>query len=80
MLFLLEYDREKGLLVNFTQFDDSQASAADDMRLELEISLNQQGIVREVVLLDAETEEDLRRTHRRYFASIKELTSNETAA
>ncbi len=80
MLFLLEYNREKGQLVNFTQFDDSQTSAADDTRLALEISLNRRGIIHEVVLLDAATEEDLRRTHRRYFADIKELASKETAA
>ena len=68
------------LVVRLTQFDDSQASLASDTRLELEISLHKSGVNHEVVLFDAASEEDLRRTHRRYFADLRQLTSADTAA
>jgi len=75
MLFLVEYDRERGTLVNLTRFDDSDASSASRARLDLELALNRRGVSHEVVLLDAASEQELRRTHRRYFVGIAELTS-----
>jgi hypothetical protein len=39
----------------------------------MELELNRLGIEREVVLLEADTEEALRRTHRRYFEGLAEL-------
>ena len=73
MLFLIEYDRSRGLLTTFRSFDDDARRDADDARLELELSLGRRGIEREVVLLEAATEDDLRRTHRRYFENLAEL-------
>jgi hypothetical protein len=73
MLFLIEYDRSRGLLSTFRSFDDIARREADDARLELELSLSRRGIEREVVLLEAATEDDLRRTHRRYFENLAEL-------
>jgi len=74
VLFLIEYDRSRGLLTTFKSFDDDARRDADDARLELELSLGRRGIVHEVVLLEAATEDDLRRTHRRYFENLAELT------
>ena len=75
MLFLIEYDRGRGQIVNFKTFDDSARQDAEDLRLEMEIELNRLGIEREIVLLEAETEEALRRTHRRYFEDLAELVN-----
>ncbi len=73
MLFLIEYDRPTGTLVQFLKFDDSLRHAAADARLDLELNLNRQGIHHEVVLLDAPSEEALRHTHGRYFKNLTEL-------
>jgi hypothetical protein len=73
MLFLIEYDRIGGNLDSFIRFSDAERRLAEIARLEMELELNRQGVEREVVLLEADTEEALRRTHRRYFESLSEL-------
>ena len=73
MLFLIEYDRAKGEVISMKRFDASEKSTADAARLELELQLNRRGVAREVVLLEADTEGDLRQTHRRYFESFEDL-------
>jgi hypothetical protein len=73
LIFLIDYDRSTGKLVSMRRFDSAAADAAADARLELELDLNRRGIEREVVLLDAANEGDLRRTHQRYFATAREL-------
>ena len=73
MIFLIEYDRAAGHIVTLKTFEPSKRSAAEKARLDLEILLNQQGVEREVVVLEAASEEALRRTHRRYFEDINEL-------
>lgn len=75
MLFLLEYDRKSGRLVTFTPFDESERQQAEEARLEMELKLNHEGTEREVVLLEAASEEALRRTHRRYFEDLAELVN-----
>jgi hypothetical protein len=79
MLFLIEYDRPSGTLVTFRKFDESQRQVANDARLDLELSLNRQGIQHEVVILDAPNEEALRHTHGRYFKSFVQLARELTA-
>ena len=74
MIFLIEYDRTNGRLVNLIQFADSERQKAEGCRLELELSLKHERIEREVVLLDAASEDALRLTHRRYFEDIRGLT------
>ena len=76
MLFLIEYDRTRGQIVSFKKFNDSERQSAADSRLEMELELNRLGIEREVVILEAETEEALRRTHRRYFENLSELVNS----
>ena len=73
MIFLIEYDRRQGRLVSLIPFDESNRRSAEQARLDLELRLNEFGIKREVVLLEAATEDALRHTHRRYFETISEL-------
>lgn len=73
MLFLVEYNRPHGTIVQLREFDDSLRHVAEDARLDLELRLNRQGIQHEVVLLDAPSEEALRHTHGRYFEDLAEL-------
>ena len=73
MIFLIEYDRASGRIVSLRTFQDSAKAEAEKVRLDLEIELNRQGVEREVVALDAASEEALRRTHRRYFEDLSEL-------
>jgi hypothetical protein len=75
MIFLIEYDRKQGQLVTFESFGDSDRKKAEEARLQLELDLNLKGIDNEVVLLEAATEEAVRRTHRRYFEDLAELTT-----
>ncbi|HZH89250.1 MAG TPA: hypothetical protein VEX70_01395 [Pyrinomonadaceae bacterium] len=76
MIFLIEYDRARGEIVTFKGFDDSERQKAEDARLELELELSRLSTEREVVILEAATEEALRRTHRRYFENLSELVNS----
>jgi hypothetical protein len=73
MLFLIEYDRNRGEIVLMREFESFERENADRARLELELDLNRQGIEHEVVVLEAFTEDALRRTHRRYFEDLSQL-------
>ena len=75
MLFLIEYDREKGKVVELSRFSEADRQVANSARLNLELELNRRGVAHEVVLLEAEDEAALRRTHRRYFENLLELAS-----
>jgi hypothetical protein len=75
MLFLIEYDRQRGEIVTFKRFGEGESGLAVKARLELELDLNSRGIEREVVLLEAENEEAVRRTHRRYFEDLAQLVN-----
>lgn len=75
MFFLIEYHRAQGRIVTIKSFSDADRERAEESRLELELKLNLQGIENEVVLLDAASEDALRRTHRRYFEDLTELTT-----
>ena len=67
MIFLIQYNRRAGQIVSFKIFDDTERSAAENVRLEIELDQNRRGIEEEIVLLEAASEEAVRRTHRRYF-------------
>jgi hypothetical protein len=62
-------------MVKLDMFSDSERRVAEDARLELEIRLNRNSVDHEVVLLEADSEEALRRTHRRYFENLAELAT-----
>ena len=69
MIFLIEYDRRAAQTVRLERFSDDQRTAAADARLRLEIGLMNDRLDHEVLLLEAAHEDDLHRTHRRYFES-----------
>lgn len=73
MLFLINYDRSNGRIVTLDSFDDAERSTAEQARLDLELDLQRRKIEREVVLLEAASEEALRKTHRRYFEDVSSL-------
>ena len=75
MLFLIEYNRSRGAIVTFKGFGEDELQSAERARLEMELDLNSRGVEREVVLLEAENEAALRRTHRRYFEDLAQLVS-----
>lgn len=70
--FLVVYDRTAGALMRLEQFES--ASSAMQVRFRAEAELRGQRNV-EVVALTAASEEDLRRTHGRYFLGLDELAS-----
>jgi hypothetical protein len=72
-IFLIEYDREKGKIVRQQRFPDTEMVDAQNLRLKRELELSAAGVPREVVLLEAESEEALRHTHRRYFENLTEI-------
>lgn len=80
MIFLIEYDRGQGSIVEIQSFDASERSKAEKLRLEKELTLNHSGVVREVVLLEAADEHALWLTHRRYFQDVLQLADFKIAA
>jgi len=73
MIYLIEYNRPEGRLVTFKVFAESERSKAQDLRLEIELDLNRRKVDHEVVLLQAESEAALRRTHGRYFYDVQQI-------
>jgi hypothetical protein len=78
MIFLIEYNRQACRINTFKKFKDTEQSKAWAERLRLELDLNRQNISNEIVLLQAQSEADLRLTHRRYFESVTEMLENFT--
>ena len=73
MIFLIEYNRPQGRIVTFQRFQDSERPKAQNARLDIELNLNRRGVAREVVLLEAASQDGLRRTHRRYFEDLRRI-------
>ena len=78
MIFLIEYERSTGI-VQLQQFDDDKASEARESRLSLELQRAAESLNREIVILEADSEEQLRRTHSRYFESLHQLANPDRA-
>jgi hypothetical protein len=77
MVFLIDYDRKLGK-VKVERFEDSDLAKAQAERLRIELSDMDAVMsgVREVVLLEADDEKTLYRTHQRYFKSAKEIVDS----
>ena len=75
MIFLIEYNKETGEVVDLRRFQDSDRSLAQKERLKTELDLNRRGMKREVVLLEAADYDALLKTHNRYFSTVRELTT-----
>lgn len=78
MIFLIEYERLTGT-IQLQRFDDSQADKARQARLNLELARAAENLPREIVILEADSEEQLRRTHSRYFESLNQLANPDRA-
>jgi len=74
MIFLLEYDRKQGKLCEFKSFHDR--AQAQRERLDRELFLHRSHEPCEVVLLEAADEDTLRRTHKRYFRTSRQLVES----
>jgi len=74
MIFLIRYDRLAGKVVEIREFAEQERQKADNARLEMEIALVSEEIRHEIILLQAESQSALRKTHNRYFANFDELT------
>ncbi len=72
MIYLVEYDRPTRSTLLFKAFDDADLPKARHERLQIELDLNRRGLLmqHEVVLLQASSEQLLRRTHDRYFENL----------
>ncbi len=75
MIFLVQYKRSTGKMIQLKSFTDAQRREAEDARLALEVSLIGQNDGDEVCLLEAASLEALKITHRRYFESLPTLTA-----
>ena len=73
MIFLIEYDRERGTLVQLLKYSNDKRADATLARLNLELLQMKSDLAHEIVILEAASEEHLRRTHRRYFEPIGTL-------
>ena len=67
--FVLDYDRASCTLVGIERFADMREAVAEYGKRER----HAHGTAREVVLLGAEREDDLRETHARYFLGIGQM-------
>lgn len=78
MVFLLDYDRKSGKLLEFKAYDDHERAEAQRARLRIELSAKRDILagLREVVLLEADDASVLQRTHQRYFRSAKEIVES----
>lgn len=76
MYFLVEYDRSAGALVSLATYESGDYQSAARDRLALEVKLLCESRSFEVVLLEADDEEALRKTHNRYFRNISELAQS----
>jgi hypothetical protein len=75
MRVLIEYDRPSGSLIQIQTFAAEDSATANETRLALELDRLHTTSKREIVILDAESEAVLRRTHGRYFETIKALAN-----
>jgi hypothetical protein len=73
-IFLLVYEPATGRHLRFKRYREDQRALAQAERLRIEKENAQAGLAREVVILEAVSEEALRKTHGRYFKSASELT------
>lgn len=74
MIFLIQYNRRRGEVILQREFSDSEKTLADDARIKLELELKGHHIADEVVVLQASSEEELQRTHGRYFTDLLGLS------
>jgi hypothetical protein len=72
-LFMLTYDRSSATLMTLEVITAGRESEAFQRRLAAEVGAFRDGMDVEVVILEADSEESLRRTHARYFEDLGDL-------
>ncbi len=72
MIFLIVYSRTAGKLLKFSAFAEDEIVRAQRKRLKAELNASKDSDV-EAVLLRAESESALRKSHSRYFESANSL-------
>ena len=77
MIYLVHYDRSSGTLKAKHTYSDAQRDVAEQARLALEVEKLHAGVASEIVLLEASSELELRKTHSRYFETIEQLLRTE---
>ena len=80
MIYLIQYDRSTGKLVRLQEFPSDKKEYAEETRLCVELELLGTRVSQEVVLLEATSEDELRKTHRRYFERLDQLLTEAPAA
>ena len=70
MIFLIEFDRKHAKLVSMKRFPNSARLDAQDARANMEFDAGLHSTGNEIVLLEADSEDTVRKTHRRYFEKI----------
>ncbi len=73
MIFLFEYERKTGDPAKVTEFADEFRADAEQARLALEQQALKRGDDLEIVLIEAANQAVVRKTHRRYFDSLKQF-------
>ena len=76
MLFLIQYNRSEGQIVEIREYPDTARADASAARLELELRLHRQDIQHEVVILEAPDQAALRLTHLRYFEGVRAIAES----
>jgi hypothetical protein len=73
VIYLIQYDRQSGTLVRLECYASAHKHQAEQERLRVELELLRTKIAHEVVLLEATSEDELRKTQRRYFEGLEQL-------
>lgn len=78
MLMLIDYDRKRGRIAEVQRLDKSQRAYAHEYRVRKSVEYMQAGTMgdHEVVILEAPTEDHIRRSHARYFQTLEELVAS----
>jgi hypothetical protein len=79
MIYLIEYDRASGTIVKLQTFGAGDSTQANTARMTLELDRMRANIAREIVILEADSEEQLHKTHRRYFEQLQTLADPDTS-
>ena len=73
MIYLIQYNRQTGMPARVTEYPVERRREAEKARLEIELGQLNAAIEHEIVLLEAPSQNELRKTHRRYFEELKQL-------
>jgi|GEM_PF-2160752 len=80
MIFLIEFNRAAQERVTYKTYGDDQFDAAMSDLRELELQRFDEGVENEIVVLQAVDEEQLKRTHGRYFSKLAPESVEKLAA